>query len=129
MPYKSYEDTKASTRARYHARKAAEPDYLEKRRIKQRSKRLNNKKVVLAHYGACCARCGIDEIRVLDIDHIHNNGHEEGHNRSHLADGLVTGLRKWEDYQLLCSNCNRLKYYEWVEAQGRTFCFGELDGQ
>lgn len=119
MPYKDYEQTKASVLRAYRRHKREDPTFMEKRRLAQKEKRRRNKAAAFAYYGHECARCKITDARVLDFDHIADDGHEEGHNRSHLADGLVTGLRKWEDYQLLCANCNRIKYYEWCELQGR----------
>jgi len=58
-----------------------------------------------------CARCGIDDIDVLTIDHINNNGAEERKNEKyggHLA-LLLKQCDYPEGYQVLCRNCNYKK--------------------
>lgn len=61
-----------------------------------------------------CANCGIDDIRVLCIDHLNNNGREE---REKIGFGGT--FYQWlktndypEGYQVLCWNCNHLKELE-----------------
>ena len=77
-------------------------DSCNKSRIKVRIDMINE-------YGGKCCNCGINDIDVLDIDHVNNNG------ASHRKQGmfgynLFRYLKKnnWpkDDYQLLCKNCN-----------------------
>ena len=64
---------------------------------------------MIKEYGGKCCHCGIDDIDVLDIDHIHNNGSEQRKNGLY-GYNLYRLLKKtnWpkDDFQLLCKNCN-----------------------
>ena len=82
---------------------------------KRREERKYNRSKVLNHYGGNppkCNICGFDNINCLEVDHINNDGYKSGKtNRS------GTGLYKYiiknnypKDYQILCKNCNWLKY-------------------
>lgn len=72
--------------------------------------------------GGKCVKCGINDWRVLQVDHINGGG-----NREYLKTGygarfhrkLIDGILHREDYQLLCANCNWIKRYEENEC-GRT---------
>lgn len=79
---------------------------------------------VLSHYTnpVKCVRCGIDDIRILSIDHINGNGAE--HQRQIKEEAGIkkaTGiaLYRWlkkhgypEGYQVMCLNCNFIKRLE-----------------
>jgi hypothetical protein len=70
---------------------------------------------VFQYYGGDqpkCAGCGIDDQRLLTIDHVESNGATHRRELNGLPiykalkrDGFPPG------YQLLCWNCNALKYY------------------
>lgn len=75
------------------------------------------KPTVLGHYSGGetprCARCGVDDIDILTIDHISGNGNE--HRR---RIGVTSGWHFYEwlkrndfpdGYQVLCFNCNMKK--------------------
>lgn len=68
---------------------------------------------IIEHYSNgknCCARCGIDDIRVLDIDHINNNGAEERRKTGQLGSVWYIVRNNFPDgYQILCRNCNWIK--------------------
>jgi len=70
---------------------------------------------IIEHYSNgknCCARCGLSDIRVLDIDHINNNGANE---RKVSGNNLVHKIflnNFPEGYQILCRNCNWIKELE-----------------
>lgn len=70
---------------------------------------------VLAKFGNKCAICGFDNPRALQIDHVFGDGKAD---RKAYSNGATPKyLRKiLEDtsgmYQLLCANCNILKYWE-----------------
>ena len=65
--------------------------------------------------GNKCARCGFDDPRALQIDHINGNGTQERQNFSqykyykHVLERILLGSK---DYQLLCANCNWIKREE-----------------
>lgn len=85
----------------------------------QQQREAKRKLDIFAHYcngNPQCARCGFDDIRALQIDHI-NGG---GTNRRRQL-GLFGGSHfyKWlqlnkypEGYQVLCANCNWIKRTE-----------------
>jgi hypothetical protein len=74
---------------------------------------------ILTHYGngiAKCAMCGIEDMRVLTIDHINGGGkkHRESINKKAGHD-----FYKWlkdnaypDGYQVLCANCQWIKRIE-----------------
>ena len=77
---------------------------------------------LLMHYSngsLVCAKCGFDDVRALDIDHINGGGCKE---RKKTMDrwrrteytGYIYRLRtkKPEGYQVLCRNCNWIKHLE-----------------
>lgn len=80
-----------------------------------RKERVRRRIELINAYGGRCARCGIDEPIVLDIDHIHDDGHLERKNGFH-GWRLYRKLRKAgypkDRYQLLCKNCNWKKEME-----------------
>jgi hypothetical protein len=80
-----------------------------------RQNRLDIRREMITAYGGKCVVCGITDSRVLDIDHIDNNGAKERRQ----------GMRGWQFYrwlrkhnypkdnfQLLCRNCNWIKEIE-----------------
>jgi len=86
-----------------------------------RMRRWNKKTrlALLALLGNKCIKCGIDDYRVLQIDHINGGGTKE-------YDDVKTGTKKANynrflikkildgsaEYQILCSNCNWIKRHE-----------------
>ena len=67
---------------------------------------------IIEHLGGKCNRCGITDVRVLQIDHINGGGRRElrslsRHQYYHLVFSDTIGK-----YQLLCANCNWIKKYE-----------------
>jgi hypothetical protein len=88
-------------------------------KIKERN-RLDRVRVLL-YLGNKCAHCGIEDPRVLQIDHVKGGGCKEA------AKGM-TGSKLYKDvfirepgekYQLLCANCNWVKRYENKEVPDR----------
>ena len=63
--------------------------------------------VALMVLGRKCVRCGFDDIRALQIDHINNDGYKE--NRVKMYHKILRG--DTEGYQVLCANCNWIKRY------------------
>lgn len=71
---------------------------------------------IIKHYTdgkMCCMRCGCDDLRVLDIDHVNNNGAE--HRKSVGYTNIVWWIMKNNfppGFQILCKNCNWIKEIE-----------------
>ncbi len=92
----------------------------ERMREYQRQVRLSVRKAVFDHYGRECARCGYDDERALQIDHIADNGAEE---RASLGGKSFSGWRFYKHlvkleypsgYQTLCANCNNIKQHMYL---------------
>jgi len=64
--------------------------------------------------GGKCVRCGIDDIRLLQINHKLNNGKED--RKKYLCNSfyraILRGDRPFNDLELRCANCNILYDYE-----------------
>ena len=74
--------------------------------------------------GSKCIKCGFDDIRALQIDHINGGGCKElknfpGHGKSYYKYVLESFLRGENKYQLLCANCNWIKRVENNEVKGK----------
>lgn len=75
------------------------------------------RKLILDFFGGKCARCGFNDPRALQIDHIHGGGSKElrgkgGGGTTYLKRVLGSLERHEKKYQILCSNCNWIKRSE-----------------
>lgn len=83
----------------------------------KRWREANTEKVrreAIENYGGACARCGIEDYRVLCFDHVNDDGAQMRRDGVHPRSGypLHRWLKKngWPRFiQLLCHNCNVLK--------------------
>ena len=73
--------------------------------------------LTLGKLGGKCLRCGNNDYRVLQIDHVNGDGNEErrekrggGMQRTIMRE-IIAGNKNGK-YQLLCSNCNWIKRWE-----------------
>lgn len=67
----------------------------------------------IAMLGGRCYRCGIDDWRVLQFDHIHGQRGQRKHERGHhMARMLLAGKVPAQIIQLLCANCHQIKSLE-----------------
>ncbi len=75
---------------------------------------------VIAALGGKCARCGFEDWRALQIDHMNGGGRRELKQIGYK--GIIKKVLRGETdgYQLLCSNCNWIKRYEKNEHIGRS---------
>ena len=86
-------------------------------RIRKNNDRYNHnvRHKVVDSLGGKCKRCGFEDIRALQIDHINGGGYQEiKKNSAKVRYRLVleSVQRKENKYQLLCANCNWIKRYE-----------------
>jgi len=89
--------------------------------------RANLRIAVLKHYSGgkmCCVQCGFSDVRALALDHIYNNGAEERKRITGLkgsgGSNFFRRLRRSgypDGYQVLCCNCNFIKYIEWLKKK------------
>lgn len=85
---------------------------------KRRAKKRLRLEVINA-LGGQCARCGIDDKRVLEVDHIHGDGSEQRRrnpaerNRATYWLNLLKAIQAGDiRVQVLCANCHRIKTWE-----------------
>jgi hypothetical protein len=85
---------------------------LEKDRIRQRNVRATLRRSVIAAYGGCCAHCLETYPHFLTVDHVRNDGaaHRITTPGSRELLKLVQGAGFPNTFQLLCWNCNFLKW-------------------
>ena len=65
--------------------------------------------------GSMCVECGIEDIRVLQIDHIHGGGSKEFKKIGNRAVYRKIIAGEVGEFQLLCANCNWIKRFEQEE--------------
>jgi len=88
------------------------------RRIYCRKTRQEYRNKVIKLLGERCVKCGFNDIRILQIDHINGCGTKERKAMSSLTyykkilEEIQQGSKK---YQILCPNCNWLKRIEKME--------------
>lgn len=81
-------------------------------RIYNRRYRKRIREKVFNHYGNKCVNCGINDKRVLTIDHIDNNGGEHRREIKKFGQHFYFWLIQNEfpkGFQTLCFNCQWLK--------------------
>ena len=79
---------------------------------------------LLQRFGGKCEKCGFDDPRALQIDHIHGDGAKE--RKAHNITGVrfyrkllkLTDSELNRNYQLLCANCQWIKRFENHEYGG-----------
>jgi hypothetical protein len=76
------------------------------------------KKAIHALLGGKCSRCGFDDERALQIDHINGGGAKDvaqkGSYQRRVLQSIMDGEKK---FQLLCANCNWIKRFEKKEVR------------
>lgn len=75
----------------------------------------SKKTLVITLLGSKCIRCGFDDVRALQIDHINGGGSKEVaiFSRSTYLNRVIKSIKEKEGkYQLLCANCNWIKKSE-----------------
>jgi hypothetical protein len=95
-------------------KKQWQQDNLEKVRLLSKLRRQRIRSAILDAYGNRCTTCGFNlDVRALDLDHINNDGAEE---RKRLQTSTINEYvfkNNFPDtYQLLCRNCNWIKYLD-----------------
>jgi hypothetical protein len=76
---------------------------------------LRNKVIELL--GSKCVRCGISDVRCLQIDHINGGGslHFKSRGTLGLLSDVINDSKRLDKYQLLCANCQWKK--RWVNNE------------
>lgn len=89
------------------------------RDAKWKAWRQRTKKAIHDLLGGKCVRCGFEDSRALQIDHVNGGGAEEvkattGNYQVMILRSILSGSKK---YQLLCANCNWIKRVERNEVR------------
>jgi len=98
--------------------RAAKPETQQRRAITDKAYHVNYKRQrrreILERLGGKCVRCGFDDWRGLQIDHIHNGGTKHRQSFSNIWTYYKRILESLDmgEYQVLCANCNQIKRYE-----------------
>ena len=93
-----------------------------RKKINDYRKRVRNAAIVVL--GEVCNKCGFNDSRALQIDHIGGGGTAQlrrGSGSTYLNEVIKSVLNKENKYQLLCANCNWIKRTnnKNIEAPGR----------
>lgn len=91
-------------------------------RIYQRNKARDERVAVLMLLGGQCERCGFNDSRALQIDHVHGGGNRERDKGKRSRNTLKVLREKWVramygELQVLCANCNWIKRAERGEVR------------
>ena len=80
-------------------------------RVPQRRKSYWDRKIaVLKALGGKCVHCGINDIRVLDLDHIDaTKKNKPAHRNYPTAIRVKLWEKEMDNLQILCANCHRIK--------------------
>lgn len=70
------------------------------------------KKLIYEILGDKCVKCGFDDKRALQMDHINNDGYKERWAGTNDANRYLKVLKDPSRFQILCANCNWIKRYE-----------------
>jgi len=91
-----------------------------KRRPRQLKENREAREAALVSLGKKCCRCGFDDVRALQIDHVHGGGCRlGGHGTPIFHREVIRSVSMGEEkYQLLCANCNWIKRAENGEYRG-----------
>lgn len=67
----------------------------------------------LALLGGKCVRCGFNDHRALQVDHVNGGGNQHRESIGHSASGFLNAIKKSPAlFQLLCANYNWIKRHE-----------------
>lgn len=79
----------------------------------KREQYLRQRLEVLGNLGGKCRLCGIDDLRCLEIDHIQPIfRNRESLSGVNMVKELFFKRVTYDNLQLLCANCHRIKSYE-----------------
>lgn len=116
------DEIRRRARERYRANRerilAREAEY---RKRNPAWKRLREKKLeAIRQFGAKCSRCGFDDWRALQFDHILGDGSKDRRLHRQNSFGYYDYIMKNPaNFRLLCSNCNWIKRFEQLEHTER----------
>jgi hypothetical protein len=110
--YYSHKDEIYAKRKEYYKNR-----YLNKKYEIQKKSRIFHKERrdrIIKYLGGKCVRCGFNDNRALQVDHINGGGLKERRDTPHFCNAKFENMiySDTHKYQLLCANCNNIKKYE-----------------
>lgn len=92
----------------------------EEKKLATRIYNQDRRNAAVAILGNMCKRCGFNDPRALQVDHINGGGSKDKKNITRhyynvVIESVMAGEKK---YQLLCANCNWIKRAEKQEVAG-----------
>lgn len=105
----------------YKDKRLNDPAWKEAKRQSFFKSRDEIKNSIFSILGKRCRRCGFDDERALQIDHIYEDGRNEKNKSSytHYRKVLISLQKEEGRFQILCSNCNWIKRVENKEYMQR----------
>lgn len=82
--------------------------------LKIRKKQWDQKLEIIKKLGGCCKKCGINDIRVLDINHLDPSVKTKYKNQT-TQRRLKDWIKNIKTLELLCANCHRI--YTWEQMK------------
>jgi len=97
---------------------------IEKSRASKRATHLRRRNEIIDLLGGKCKKCGFDDKRALQVDHVFSDGATERREKqmsvSRMKRQILISMENMDGrYQLLCANCNWIKRYENKELFGK----------
>ena len=100
---KNKEYLKAYKKKYYKEHKESEKEYSRKRNKQRRNKLLD----IISNGNPVCVRCGCNDTRLLEINHINGGGTKEVRGKVvTFWNNIIKGTRATDDLELLCKVCN-----------------------
>lgn len=102
---------------KYNKKHSREYQEKNKDRLKEYAKKHQReiRKTLIILMGGKCVKCGFDDERALQIDHIHGGGYKERKEATskNFNRRAIKSVKNNEGvFQLLCANCNWIKRHE-----------------
>jgi len=99
----------------------SDPERLQKRYANNVKKAREYRNAIMDRLGHKCIRCGFEDPRALQIDHIDGGGRQHrlavGYGNRSYYKSILEDPNLTEKFQVLCANCNWIKRYEEREFQ------------
>jgi hypothetical protein len=104
-------------------RRKADPIRLAKKYSSNVSAARQSRAEILSKLGSVCQKCGFNDPRALQIDHVNGGGQEHrdrvGRGNRNYYRSILRDPELDTKFQILCANCNWIKRYENQEVQLR----------
>lgn len=97
---------------------AYEEKYRDKRRVQKKVIGRKKRTDIVNFLGGKCVKCGFNDSRALQIDHVNGGGHKEYKSLKSAYAFYNLIHDNPEKYQLLCANCNWIKRWTDNEIPG-----------